>query len=171
MKKISILFLFLAVFFCNETLQGAQKQSRQTSRRSYVALESPSISEQKCIEEINKVRQEYGLKPLKEWKQLSDCARKHSQNMAQAICPFGHDGFNKRAKEMEKHASLLSFGENVAYSYNYDSPIGIAVDGWMKSQGHKENILGDFIETGVGVSINKKGEFYITQLFAKRYKS
>lgn len=169
MQKNIFILLFLTAFFYYDTLHAAKKQARGYSHRTYAALESPAVSEQKCIEQINKVRQEYSLKPLKEWKQLSNCARRHSQNMAQAICPFGHDGFNNRAKEIKKIAPLLSFGENVAYSYNYDSPVELAVDGWMKSQGHKENILGDFIETGVGVAINKKGEFYITQLFAKRY--
>lgn len=41
----------------------------------------------------------------------------------------------------------------------------------MKSQGHKENILGDFEESGIGVAISKDGKFYITQLFAKRKSS
>lgn len=166
--KIFFLTLFLIAHFSTNSLQAAKKQYLQYSQ-SFAALESPSISEQKCIAEINQVRQEYGLQPLKEWKQLSHCARVHSKNMAEGHRSFGHDGFNQRAKEMEQLAMLTSFGENVAYSFNYDHPVPLAVDGWMKSQGHKENILGDFEETGVGVAINKKGEFYITQLFAKRY--
>lgn len=72
---------------------------------------------------------------------------------------------------MQKMATLLSFAENVAYNHYYDDPVKVAVDGWMKSAGHKKNILGDFEETGVGVAISKEGQFYITQLFAKRYKS
>ncbi|MBA2369951.1 MAG: CAP domain-containing protein [Candidatus Protochlamydia sp.] len=66
---------------------------------------------------------------------------------------------------------MKSFGENVAYSENYADPVKIAIDGWMKSQGHKENILGDFEESGIGVAISKDGKFYITQLFAKRKSS
>lgn len=141
------------------------------AKRSHATIESPAASEEKCIIEINRVRQQYGLKPLKGWKELSDCARGHSQNMASGKCPFGHDGFNQRADHMWGHASLSSFAENVAYSHNYDDPVAIAVDGWMKSQGHKENILGDFEETGVGIAFDKEGKFYITQLFAKRQKS
>lgn len=133
-------------------------------------IEAPRVSEEKCIAEINRVRKEHGLKPLKEWKELSDCARGHSHNMANEKCPFGHDGFDNRADHMWSQASLSGFAENVAYSYNYDDPVNIAVDGWMKSAGHKKNILGDFDETGVGVSVNKEGKFYITQLFAKHYK-
>ena len=163
MKKLFyISCVILAVF---------SEGSSFAAKRSATATESIATSEEKCIVEINRVRQQYGLKPLKAWKALSDCARGHSQNMASEKCPFGHDGFNQRADHMWGHASLSSFAENVAYSYNYDDHVAVAVDGWMKSQGHKKNILGDFEETGVGVAINAEGEFYITQLFAKRHKS
>ena len=107
-------------------------------RAQSLSLEQPSISEEKCIAEINRVRQEHGLRPLKAWKELSNCARGHSQNMALNKCSFGHDGFDKRAKQMQKQATLASFAENVAYSYNYDDPIKVAVDGWMKSPGNRK---------------------------------
>jgi uncharacterized protein YkwD len=135
------------------------------------ARTSPLLDEDKTIEAINKVREEHGLKPLKKWTQLCDCAREHSQNMASGNCSFGHDGFKKRADKMQKVAFLASFAENVAYSYNYADPVQISVDGWMNSPGHKKNILGDYEETGVGIAINEKQEFYITQLFAKRHQS
>lgn len=124
-----------------------------------------------CFEMINTVRIEEGLKPLKYWPSLADCAREHSKNMAYGKVPFGHQGFEKRAKKMKKEAPLRSFGENVAYNYNYSDPIAIAVKGWMESQGHKENILGDFEETGIGIAFNDQGDCFITQLFAKRHKN
>lgn len=89
--------------------------------------------------------------------------------MASKVCPFGHQGFDQRAKDMQKKANLSAFGENVAYNYNYDDPVQVSIEGWMESPGHKKNILGDFEETGVGIAISEDGKFYITQLFAKRF--
>ena len=126
--------------------------------------------EEQCIKGINEIRQQHGLHSLKHWSQLSDCAREHSKNMAFSKCPFGHAGFDDRFEKMSKKVSLYTFGENVAYNYGYDDPVYNAIDGWMKSQGHRENILNpEFHETGLGVSINKEGKIYFTQLFAARY--
>lgn len=124
--------------------------------------------EEACHEEINKVRKEHNLQPLNWWSQLSDCAREHSQNMANGKCLFGHNGFEKRAKDMRKIVRLSFFGENVAYSHNYEDPVKIAVESWMKSDGHRKNILANFQETGIGVALTKEGKCYITQLFATR---
>lgn len=170
MKKIfTISCLILGIFTTGSSFAASHKTAYRD--RSTQTLEAPSISEEKCIVEINRVREQHGLAPLKAWTQLSDCARGHSQNMAAEKCAFGHDGFDQRADHMRSVATLSSFAENVAYSQYYDDPVKIAVDGWMKSKGHRENILGDFEETGVGVAHSKEGKFYITQLFAKRYKS
>lgn len=172
MKKLFYISCALLCLFAENSTFAAQKSRCYTTacRAQSLSLEQPSISEEKCIAEINRVRQEHGLRPLKAWKELSNCARGHSQNMASNKCSFGHDGFDKRAKQMQKQATLASFAENVAYSYNYDDPVKVAVDGWMKSPGHRKNILDEGSEeTGVGVAHSKDGKFYITQLFAKRY--
>ncbi len=124
--------------------------------------------ERELIELINKERQKEGLDPLIEWSPLSDIAREHSQNMANKEVEFGHDGFQDRFEEIQDFAFVTKFGENVAFSYNVKDHLKTAVRGWMKSEGHRENILGDFEETGIGIAFNKKGEFYVTQLFAIR---
>ncbi|MBS0634210.1 MAG: CAP domain-containing protein [Verrucomicrobia bacterium] len=119
------------------------------------------------IELVNKERTKKGLKPLKELSEISKVARKHSQNMADKKVSFGHDGFDARFEEVQK-IGVRRFGENVAYSYNIKDPLEAAVKGWMKSEGHRENILGDYEETGMGIAYDKKGTFYVTQLFAVR---
>lgn len=151
--------ILLGIFLEKESYAVTQK---------YFSTQDIASFEKYCHAEINKIRQEYGMTLLNLWSQLSDCAREHSQNMAKGHCPFGHDGFEKRAKDMQKMAKILSFGENVAYSYGYADPVKVAIDGWMESKGHRENILGEFKETGIGVAITQDGKFYVTQLFAKR---
>lgn len=126
--------------------------------------------EKELIELINKERTNKGLKALKELPELTLVARKHSQNMADKKVSFGHDGFDARFKEVKK-IGVRKFGENVAYSYNVKNPLQTAVTSWMKSEGHRENILDDFKETGIGIAYDKKGTFYVTQLFATRSQS
>lgn len=166
-KKVIHFFLLLLPLLVHSPLIAGR-------HTSYSALSKADISsfERSCHEEINKIRREYGLKPLQEWRELANCARKHSQNMALGKCSFGHDGFEARAHEMQRQAKLLSFAENVAYSHGYNDEdlVAVAIDGWMKSEGHRKNILGDFHEMGIGIAFTKEGKFYITQLFSKPYQ-
>ena len=129
------------------------------------SVDIPSL-ERVIIEMINQERQDEGLSPLVEWNELTLCARKHSQNMADKTVSFGHDGFNDRFQEMHDITFCKKFGENVAFSYNVRDHLETAVRGWMKSPGHRHNILDNFVETGVGIAFSEEGKFYVTQLFA-----
>jgi uncharacterized protein YkwD len=42
------------------------------------------------------------------------------------------------------------------------------VDGWLHSPGHKKNIEGDYNFTGIGVSKDKNGRIYYTQIFLRK---
>lgn len=116
-------------------------------------------------EMINLERNKKGLKSLDYSNELATCAREHSQNMATKEVKIGHDGFEKRFKQMQKVMVLRSFGENVFYCFNYKEPLKAAVNGWMDSPGHRDNILGKYSISGVGIAFGKDGSFYATQLF------
>ncbi|MCE5317773.1 MAG: CAP domain-containing protein [Parachlamydia sp.] len=124
--------------------------------------------ETRLIEQINAERSKQGLVILKMWKPLCKIARVHSENMAKKHVPFGHEGFDKRAHSLHVRYPLKSFGENVAYSLNVKDHLYTAVKGWMNSPPHRENILGKFEETGIGIAFAPDGSFYATQLFATR---
>lgn len=166
MRYISTLFILINLFLISESSAAVKRYSRAC----YYSASEIKVFESNALDMINNIRKKHGLCPLKNWTQLANCAREHSQNMASGKTSFGHNGFEERAKAMQKQANLSSFAENVAYSYNYADPVKVAVDGWMKSPGHRENILGDFEESGIGVAISSDGKFYATQLFAKRAK-
>lgn len=165
MKLLSFFLSFGLLLLNGNSLEGAK-----SCRQSITTPSTPSeivLMESRCIVEINKIRRGYGLKELKAWNELTACARKHSSNMAVGNVDFGHDGFKKRSASMQKIVPLASFGENVAYNYLYEDPVKQAVQGWMKSPSHRENILGDYHETGVGIAISKDKKYYFTQLFSK----
>lgn len=124
--------------------------------------------EDRLIAMVNQERSRHGLKKLKTWHALSDCARGHSRNMAKESVAFGHGGFEERTAMIKKYGGMRAFGENVAYCYLMDDPLQVAVTQWMESPGHRRNILDDYAETGIGIACDEKGGYYMTQLFCRR---
>jgi uncharacterized protein YkwD len=62
-----------------------------------------------------------------------------------------------------------AIGENIAFNQGYKNPIEFAVERWMKSTGHRENILNDrWKESGIGIAITADGAYYFTQVFIER---
>jgi len=93
-------------------------------------------------------------------------AIEHSKNMGDKKCPFGHHGFKERIQKFEFHYS--SAGENVHMVKGANANLAeIAVDGWIKSPGHRKNLLGDWTHCVIGVVQNGEGAWYSTQLFAR----
>lgn len=121
-------------------------------------------------ERINKVRQENQLQPLANNEQLAQVARDYSRQMAEQNF-FSHTGADGSTLQDRVRAGGIIYwvvGENLFKSTNVPQPVNVAVDGWMKSPGHRENILRPvFTETGIGVwQVNNT--YYITQLFLRR---
>jgi uncharacterized protein YkwD len=93
-------------------------------------------------------------------------ARAHSVAMAQGRVPMGHDGFSERADQVERFRAFSEIAENVAMNdYTPGRTVRVAVQGWLKSPHHLENIEGKFDVTGVGIARSGSGAFYFTQLF------
>jgi uncharacterized protein YkwD len=159
------LLLIIALLFASPLTAATKQKPTPIPTQSEVYLMEISLTEA-----INRERATYGLPALRHWIVLTEVARTHSKNMASGAVPFGHDGFKARAESIKQNYSLRSFGENVAYSHHVADPLTAAVTGWMKSQGHRDNILGSFIETGIGISFSAEGKCYITQLFATRMR-
>ncbi|TAG70427.1 MAG: CAP domain-containing protein [Oscillatoriales cyanobacterium] len=105
------------------------------------------------------------LPPLTVDPRISQIARIHSENMASGKVKFSHDGFEGRAKAIT--VPYQSVAENVAYNFGYSDPVGNAVEGWIKSDGHRKNIESQFNLTGIAIAKNAKGEYYFTQLFVR----
>lgn len=165
MKKLLLYFIVLTHVFSIECKNIRVHKERKIHIPTAQEIQS---DEHKLIDMINEVRKSHNLRPLLFWDALSNIARRHSVNMAENKVEFGHDGFDERAKDLKAYGKYVAFGENVAYSFNYPDPLSIAVEGWMDSKGHRDNILGDFNYTGIGIAYSSDGKCYLTQLFAKR---
>ncbi|MEP0917821.1 CAP domain-containing protein [Leptolyngbya sp. DQ-M1] len=116
---------------------------------------------------INQYRASKGL-PAMAWNDsIAKQAREHSRNMAKKAVPFGHQGFEKRAKAITSSIPARATSENVAWIMSRRDPIGQVVEAWIKSQKHRENIEGNFNVTGIGIGLSAMGEYYFTQDFVR----
>lgn len=112
----------------------------------------------------NAFRESKGLEDLKSNKVLDAIAQKHSEDMAAGRVKFGHDGFAKRNAQAQKQiAGLRYFAENVAFGVNSGEAV---VNLWKNSDGHRKNMLGKFLQIGIGVAKDKQGRLFYTQVFS-----
>lgn len=132
----------------------------------------PSM-EKRIHQRINTTRREHGLPPLALKPPLTEVARTHSRRMSREGF-FSHTDPEGRQVDVRLKGAGLSFrmaGENIFRSENVPDPVDAAVRGWMRSPGHRANILHEgFTETGIGVW-RKGATFTITQIFRRPFGS
>ncbi len=124
--------------------------------------------ERRIHQQINAYRTKRGLPTLQLDYRITQEAQRFSAKMAAGEAEFSHAGFDGRIENLTKQAiSYSRAGENLAFLQGYDDYATTAVEGWIASPGHHENIIADFDKTGIGVVANEDGEYYFTQLFIK----
>lgn len=120
--------------------------------------------EAEIVKLTNRKRKKRGLKLLKVNMQLVCLARKQSASMARNN-QLSHTVNGKTLSyRIEKSGyPYRHVGENVARSKR--SPPHV-VRMWMKSQGHRINILNPhFREIGIGIATAENGDKYFTQVY------
>lgn len=108
------------------------------------------VSESKMLEQVNIERRKAGVAPLELDIKLQDLAREYAKDML-SRGSFSHYT-PERLSPFDRMASAnISYqyaGENLAFAPD----VGIAMNGLMKSQGHRENMLNpNFRRVGIGV--------------------
>ena len=128
--------------------------------------------ERRAFQLINEKRAGQNLPPL-EWNDdVARVARLHSQNMANYKF-FGHEG-NDGSMVDDRADSIglrrwRAIGENIAYNRGYAQPVEFAVERWMQSPKHKQNLLNDrWKESAIGIAVSSDGSYYLTQVFLLR---
>jgi uncharacterized protein YkwD len=94
---------------------------------------------------------------------LVKAAQKHSENMAkQEKMDHELDGEGPADRVRDAGYKFGRLGENVAFGMDAKDAVPV----WMKSEGHRKNILSDqYEEIGVGVAKDADGRPYYTQVF------
>lgn len=136
------------------------------------AVAAASNEERRAFELINAERRARGQKPLAWDGSLTRVARFHSENMARQGF-FNHIDRNGSDIRERAYAHGVGgwkvLGENIAYNQGYPDPAAFAVERWMTSSKHRENILnGEFTHAGLGVARTSDGRVFFTQVFMKR---
>jgi uncharacterized protein YkwD len=152
--------------------------------------------ENEMHEQVNIVRQEIDSSTLKNDAILAEIARAHSQDMInrnfiEHINPDAFDVTDRGSAvgyECRKFHGLLvetGLAENIYQTSLYEKGIISGdeadpfftwysveelslkiVDGWLNSEGHKENLLNSgFTREGIGVAIDENNDVYVTQVF------
>jgi uncharacterized protein YkwD len=123
---------------------------------------------------INQARQNTGLGPLSLRKELANAAQVHSFDMAcnSLLSHIGSDGANWYGRvTAQGYANSSSARENIyAGSPEFGGDPQGAVNWWMNSQIHRDNILNPNVsEIGIGYAYSPTSQFggYYTLVFAK----
>lgn len=128
--------------------------------------------ERRIFDLVNQERRKKGLNELSWDSELARLARSYSQKMARENFFSHYDNEGNSLETRARSMRLKKFrkiGENLFYCEGYGNPISIAVRGWMKSPGHRQNILDrGYTETGIGIAESRDGEIYITQVFLEK---
>lgn len=138
---------------------------------SKIAVNTADL-EHRIFDLVNERRIESGLSSLIWSDNVAGVARVHSANMANYKF-FSHTGVDgKKVNDRADSGGVRkwhSIGENIAYNRGFKSPLESAVQSWMNSPGHRDNILkNDWQESGIGVTVTEDGTYYFTQVFLKK---
>lgn len=132
-------------------------------------IESDATIQNAVLFYINEYRQQHGLSKLTMDNHIVIQAKQHSEDMANHRMPFGHKDFGKRIAKIRTQIKNTGGGaENVAYNYKSAQEV---VRQWLRSPGHKRNIVGHYNLTGIGVARDKQGKLYYTQIFIQTSKN
>ncbi len=149
----SALALFLVMLQSGGTTR-ATREAAAIARRTFDA--------------VNLERVQAGLNPLKWNDDLAAAAREHALSMA------GRDFFSHNDPVLGSLAERLNrrgiawrmCAENIFMEEGYKDPVPRAVEGWMNSPGHRQNILERRLtDSGVGTAVTASGRRYFVQVF------
>jgi uncharacterized protein YkwD len=123
-----------------------------------------STSEIETMNLINAYRVSIGLNTLEKINHISYKSEEHDNYMITNNV-VNHNDFVARSENIIKVLGAKTVSENIAYNYNTPQA---ALNAWLASPGHKENIEGDFTHFGISIRENPvTGKKYYTNIFAK----
>ena len=138
-----------------------------------VSTPGPAVSaaelamEESTLSMVNVERRKAGVTPLVMRDDLRDVARAHSQDMAARdfhahTNPDGDTPWDRIRSAGIAHSSSA---ENIAWN-NHPKAANVALNDWMKSPGHRNNILSaGYTHTGMGIAPDGASGYYFTQVF------
>lgn len=167
-QRLSVLGLLFFLF-----VSGAQAVERDGQGLTLAALRELALAQ------VNAARQEHGLAPLRREDALDEAAQRHAEDMTARgyyghVSPEGETVFDRYRKaggsRWRKVAENIARCENCARALQVPPQSRTIVahfqQGWMKSPGHRENILDPGLNRfGFGLAA-RDGVIHAVQTFA-----
>ncbi|MET9691961.1 CAP domain-containing protein [Streptomyces sp. NPDC006514] len=141
---------------------ATQKPQAPAPQPSKTAAPPASGDVAQVLALVNQERAAAGCQAVSLNAKLTKAAQDHSADMASHsnMSHTGSDGSDPGARITRAGYAWSTYGENVAYGYSTPEKV---MEGWMNSQGHRENILNcSFKEIGIGLA---QPGYYWTQDF------
>lgn len=167
--KVKLLRLLLLVgvvhtmISCSPNAPGTLSTTAAASTQKTVSYTYNS-DELQVMDLINTYRVSVSLSKLEQINYISYKSEEHDNYMITNNV-VNHNDFVARSEDIMKVLGAKAVSENIAYNYNTPQA---ALDAWLNSPGHKENIVGDFTNFGISIRIDPvSGKKYYTNIFAK----
>ncbi|TRX35204.1 CAP domain-containing protein [Flavobacterium sp. ZT3R18] len=155
-------FVVILSFMCSCSI--GDNDASESQSPSIVLNYEYSPLELETMALINNYRVSIGLNALEKINHVSYKSEEHDNYMITNNV-VNHDDFVARSENIIKVLGAKSVSENIAYNYN--SAKG-AFDAWLNSEGHKQNIEGNFTHFGISIRENPvNGKKYYTNIFVK----
>lgn len=166
MKNLTYSFLFFAISIL--TLTSCSKDSLDEMESANLTVKVAPVSytsiETEILDLVNAYRDQNGKAQLQLLDEGSRQAATHNVHMIDndEVC---HDNFTSRYTALVNTEHAKAVSENVAYGYNSAEAV---VNAWIKSNSHRENMVGDHTHFGISVKEGKDGKLYFTNIFVRK---
>ncbi|MGC6432536.1 MAG: CAP domain-containing protein [Jejuia sp.] len=162
LTKIPVLVL-LALFSYSCTTDSFEDEIAKIHTEDLIVPQTKSI-EVEILELINNYRLSKGLNALKSMTVIKSTAFSHTDYMID-VQKVSHDNFFARSNYLKDNAGAKRVSENVAYGFTKAESV---VNAWIRSEGHKKTIEGDFTDFEISAEQDVYGKWYYTNIFIKK---
>lgn len=161
LRKLPLLVLFTILTYSCST--DSVEDNVEAFTADLVVPTTKTI-EIEVLELINDHRLSLGLNALESMSVVKSVAYTHTDYMVDNEV-VSHDNFYTRSTYLKNNAGAKKVSENVAYGYTSAQSV---VNAWIRSEGHKATIEGDFTNFEISAEQSKEGKWYYTNIFIKK---
>ncbi len=163
MKLFTYLFAICFIVLTLTSCSTDNIEEDLTFQTELIIPEAKTI-EIEILELINNHRITMGLNTLNSFEIIKSQTFIHSDYM-KSMDDVNHDYFFNRKSFLVANANALEVSENVAYGYTSAASV---VNAWINSEGHRDNLEGDFTDFEVSAEKGSNNKWYFTNIFIKR---
>lgn len=157
-----VIALLLAVLVPGAPAPAVQPAGQPDTARAPAAVSAQTRYQNQVFAATNRQRVRHDRVKLRKNKCVQRFAVRQAKKMARQ-----QRMFHQQLGPILRKCNLSTVGENVAYGYR--SGRAVVNQGWMHSQGHRENILNrNYRLIGMGARRSSDGTWYAAQVFGRR---